>query len=139
MISWSTQPFPSGSLKVARAKYERPATLEARGPLLLHLADVDAAADEIVAGGVDVVDHEDQSLSGPRLSRRPALAELDRALRVGRRHLHRPEVVADDQVDVEPPSKALIEALRPIDIGDGQRHDLELHVDRAQFRALRRT
>ena len=40
---------------------------------------------------------------------------------MGRRELHRPEVVADDQVDVEPPSEALIEALRSIDIGHGQR------------------
>ena len=77
-------------------------------------------------------------LSGPGLGRRAALAELDRALRVGRRELHRPDVVADDQVDVEPPSEALVEALRPIDIGDGQRHDLERHVDRAQLRRLRR-
>ena len=134
MISWSTQPLPSGSLNDARAKYERPRRVEARGPRLLHLADVDAAADEIVPGGVDVLDHEDQPLSGSGLSRRAALAELDRALRVGRRDLHRPDVVADDQVDVQPPSEALIEALCPIDIGDGQRHDLERHVDRAQLR-----
>jgi hypothetical protein len=38
---------------------------------------------------------------------------------VGRRHLDLPEVVADDQVDVQPPSQALIEALCAIDIRDG--------------------
>ncbi len=38
-----------------------------------------------------------------------------------RRHLHQPDVVADDQVDVQPPSQALIEALCPIDIGNGGR------------------
>src|SRR6476659_2566244 len=85
--------------------------LEARWPRLLHLADLDAAADEVVPGGIDVGDHEDHPLSGAGLSRRAALAELDRAPRVGRRELHRPEVVADDQVDVQPPSEALVEAL----------------------------
>src|SRR3954449_9994445 len=64
-----------------------PSFLEARGPRLLHLADVDATADEVRAGGVDVVDDEDQPRHGPWLSRRAALAELDRALRVGRREL----------------------------------------------------
>ena len=83
MISWSTQRLPSGSLNDARAKYERPCCVEARGPRLLHLADVDAAADEIVPGGVDVLDHEDQPLGGSRLSRRAALADLDRALASG--------------------------------------------------------
>jgi hypothetical protein len=51
-------------------------------------------------------------VSRPRLSHCAALAELDRALRVRRRELHRPEVVADDQVDVEPPSEAACRFLR---------------------------
>src|SRR3954462_7182065 len=58
---------------------------------LLHLADVDAAADEIVPGCVDVLHREVQLLEAPGLHRRDALAEVDRALRVGRRHLHLPE------------------------------------------------
>src|SRR5215218_6146225 len=52
--------------------------LEARGLRLVHLADVDAAADEIVPGGVDVLDGEEQPVKGPRLHRREALAEVDR-------------------------------------------------------------
>src|SRR5512133_4307634 len=74
--------------------------VEARGPRHLHLADVDAAADEIGPGGLDVVDHEDHARGGPRLRRGATLAELDRAPRVGRRELHRADLVADDQVDV---------------------------------------
>ena len=124
MISWSSQPLPSGSLNDAYVKYERPST-RSPGAAFVHLADVDAAADEIVPGGVDVFDREYQPVSGPGLSRREALAEVDRALRVGRRELHPPEVVAGGKVGVQPPSEALVEALRPIDIGDGQRHDLE--------------
>ena len=42
-----------------------------------------------------------------------ARAELDRApLRMRRRELHRPQVVADDQVDVEPPAEAACRFLR---------------------------
>src|SRR6266480_2378595 len=139
----SVLPFPAGepgrdllqlpgvAVRVAERRpreVRAPRRVEARGPRLLHLADLDAAADEIVPGGVDVLDDQDQAISGSRLSRGAGLAELDRALRVGRRELNRPDVVADDQVDVEPPSEALIEALCPIDIGDRQRHDLEFHV-----------
>src|SRR4051794_14671003 len=113
--------------------------LEARRPCLLHLADLDAAADEVVAGCVDVADHENQPGSGPRLRRCPSLAELDRAARVGRRELHRPEVVADHQVDVEPPSQARIEALCAIDVRDRQGHDLEVHGDGAYFGGRRRS
>jgi hypothetical protein len=47
---------------------------------------------------------------------------------VGRRELQRPKAIAAGQVGVQPPSEALIEALCPIDIGDGQRHNLEFHV-----------
>src|SRR5215211_5000458 len=99
----SVLPFPSG--KPARDLLQQPAVpvrvaerrvhevrapfyrLQAWGPLLVYLADVDAAADEIVPGGVDVLDCEDQPVSGPRLGRREALAEVDRALRAGRREL----------------------------------------------------
>src|SRR5213078_5098360 len=139
----SVLPFPAGeacgyflelpavAVRVAERRpreVRAPRLLEARGPRLLNLADLDAAVDELGPDGVDVLDDEDQPRHGPWLSRRAALAELDRALRVRRRELDGPDVVADDQVDVEPPSEALVEALRPIDIGDGQRHDLEFHV-----------
>jgi hypothetical protein len=50
-----------------------------------------------------------------------------------RRQLNRPEGVANDDVRVQTPSEALVEALGLIDIGDGHRHDLELHVDRPHF------
>ena len=41
-----------------------------------------------------------------------------------------PDAVAEVEVGVQPPSEALVEALGPIDVGDGDRYDLELHVDR---------
>src|SRR3954453_9377237 len=107
--------------------------------LFLHLGDVDPAAGEIFPGGVDVLDRQVQPVKGSGFHRRDALAEMDRALRVGRRHLHLPEVVTDDQVDVQPPSQALIEALCAIDIRDGHRHHLERHVDRRELLHLGRT
>src|SRR3954454_15631555 len=103
--------------------------------LLLHLADVDAAADEILAGGVDVRDRQVELLEGSGLHGRDALAEMDRGLRPGRRHLHLPEV-AEVDVDVQPPSQALVEAQCPIDVGDGDRHDFEPHIDRRDLRHL---
>src|SRR5215475_13506546 len=107
--------------------------LEAGGSALVHLADVDAPADEIGPGGVDVGDREDQPVSGPWRSRGEALAEVDRALRARRRELHPPDVVANAEVGVQPPAEALVEALRPVDIGDRlgdrQRHDLEPQRD----------
>src|SRR5687768_459560 len=108
---------PAVAIRVAERRVREvraPWQIEARGPTLVHLADIDAAADEIVPGGVDVFDREDQPVSGPRLRPREALAEVDRALRVGRRELQHPELVAGSQVGVQPPSEALIEALCPI-------------------------
>jgi hypothetical protein len=68
VTSWSSQPLPSGSLNDADAKYERPG--KTRGlRLLLHLADVDAAAEEIFPGSVDVLDRQVHPLKGPGLRR----------------------------------------------------------------------
>src|SRR5690349_18454997 len=58
--------------------------------LLLHLADVDAAAQEILTGGVDVLNREVQPVEGPWLHRGEALPDMDRAARVWRRQLHQP-------------------------------------------------
>src|SRR5689334_10201330 len=102
-MSTSVLPFPAGepgrdllelpgvAIRVAerRAREVRAAwRVEARGLHLLDLTDLDAAIDEIVSGGVDVLDDEDQAVRGARLSHLAALAELDRAPRMGRRELH---------------------------------------------------
>src|SRR4051795_3925242 len=50
-----------------------------------RLADVDTAADQVLARGRDIGDHELQALSRARLSCGHALPERDRALRVRRR------------------------------------------------------
>src|SRR3954466_15832265 len=83
--------------------------LEAGRPLLVYLADLDAAADEVVPGGVDVLHREDPTVEGPGLTRRGALPAVDRAPRVGRGELHVAHVVADGNVGVQPLSDALVE------------------------------
>src|SRR5690348_8411633 len=103
--------------------------VETRGHGLLDHADVHAATDQVVPGDADVRDHEKRLLRGSRLGCRAGLAELNRALRMRRCELHGTHLVADDQVDVQPPPQALVEALCPIDIGHGQGHDLEVHVN----------
>jgi hypothetical protein len=47
---------------------------------------------------------------------------------VRRRELHDLKVLAP-LIGVQPPSQALVKALPPLDITDGQCHDLEIHVD----------
>ena len=76
----SVLPFPAGepgrdllqqpavAIRVAERRVREvrpPWRVGARGPPVLHLADVDAAADEIVPGGVDVLDRQEQP-AGPR-------------------------------------------------------------------------
>ena len=84
--------------------------------------------EELVAGRVDVGHRQDQAVDRARLSGGDPLAEDDRARRAGRRQLHDPVAVAAGVVDVLAESQPLVEILGPIDVGDGNHHDLELHV-----------
>src|SRR5215208_1453288 len=121
-MSMSVLPFPAGepgrdflkqpavAVRVAerrvyevRAPFDR---LEARGARLVRLADVGAPADQVVPGRLDVLDREDHPLSRPGLSLREALAEVDRALRLGRGELHPTDLLAGPEVGVQPPSEA---------------------------------
>jgi hypothetical protein len=38
------------------------------------------------------------------------------------------DLVADNQVDVQPPAQTLVERLGAVHVGDRQGHDLEIHV-----------
>ena len=71
MTSWSCQVLPSGSANhrpsSCRALSGAAPRLAVLAQLLMpDLADLDAAADEIVAGGGDVLDDEDMPCSGSR-------------------------------------------------------------------------
>jgi hypothetical protein len=93
VISWSCHSLPSGSEKTARLKYERrsgsiPRHQALAGHGVEDLADVDAAADEVLAGGFDVVDDQQQPVQRPRGGRSGSGSELDRGRRAQRGDLH---------------------------------------------------
>ena len=69
-------------------------------------------------------------LDRARRGRRDSLAEVDRARRAGRCHLHHPPVLAAGEIGVQPPPQALVEALGAIDVGHRNDDDLELQIDR---------
>ena len=94
-----------------------------------HFADLDAAIEQLFAGGLDVGDDQVQALGGAGRRRGDVLAEDDRAPGAGRRELDHAEVFTVVVVGVEPPPELRVELLRAVDIRDGDDDDLELHVD----------
>ena len=104
MISWTSQPLPSGiaergeravvGMSGRRAGHASlgPGVVEDAAHVVEHLADLDPAARELGAGLVDVVDRELQTLAGAGRRRRDPLAEDDRAARARGRQLHHPVV-----------------------------------------------
>ena len=122
--------LPSGSANVARLKYERRCGSRPGDAALARLdvpdvADLDAAADQVVTGGDDVVDDEEQALQRARRHRRRALAELDRRGRAGRVNCTpRVSGLGLKSMSSRQP-EALVEGLGAVDVGDGQRRDLE--------------
>ena len=84
-----------------------------------HLADLDAATEQLVAGGLDVGDDQVQALGGAGCRRGDVLAEDDRAPGARRRELDHAEVVTGVEVGVEPPPEPPVELLRAVDIRDG--------------------
>ena len=101
-----------------------------------HLADLDAATEQFVAGGLDVGDDQVQALGRAGRRRGDVLAEDDRAPEPGGVNWMYAEVVAVGEVGVEPPTEAAVESLGAVDIRNRDDDDLELHVDRPCFRGF---
>ncbi len=101
------------------------------------VAHLDAAADELVVGRVDVGD--DQSGFG-RAGRggRESQTERDRCPGAGRRELNDPKPVHRGDVVVQPPPQALVEPLGAIDVGHRNDVHLESHVDLPDVRVVAR-
>ena len=78
-----------------------------------YLADLDAAAAQFLAGGIDVGDDEVQALSGAGCRGGDVLAKDDRARGARRRELDYAEVVTGGEVGIEPPPKVLVELSWP--------------------------
>jgi hypothetical protein len=81
-----------------------------------HLADLDAATEQLVAGGLDVGDNQVQPLGGAGCRRGDVLAEDDRAPGAWRRELDHAKIVTGGEVGVEPPTQAAVKALGAIDV-----------------------
>jgi hypothetical protein len=94
-----------------------------------NLADLDAASEQLVAGGGDVGDDQVQALGGAGCCGGDILAEDDRASGARRRELNHAEVGTVVIVGVEPPPEAPVELLRAVDIRDGDDDHLELRLD----------
>ncbi len=100
------------------------------------VAHLDAAADKLGMGGLDVGD--DQSAFGRarrgRRHPRPNVIDVPEPGGVNwtiREPVHRGDVV------VEPPPQALVEPLGPVDVGHGNDVHLEFHVDVPDVRVPR--
>ena len=106
------------------------------GGVVEHLADLDAATEQLVAGGLDIGDDQVQALGRAGCRRGDVLAENDRAPGARRRELDHAEVLTAVEVGVEPPPEPPVELLRAVDIRDGDDDDLELHVDFRDARVL---
>ncbi len=79
-----------------------------------HLADLDAATEQLIAGRRDVGDDQVQALGGAGCSRGDVLAEDDRASGAGRRELDHAEVVTVVVVGIKPPPEPPVELLRAV-------------------------
>src|SRR5438034_3348355 len=75
------------------------------------LADVRAVADQVVPGGLDVIDDQIHVLHRAGRHRRQPEPELDRSGRARRGELYHPVVLVDREVSVEPPPEARVEGL----------------------------
>src|SRR5207244_7016632 len=93
-----------------------------------HPTDVDAAADELGAGRLDVRDDQPRSRTEGGTAVVTPLPEMDGTLRAGRCQLHHAVAITADEVGVHSPRQALVEALGAIDVRHGNHHHLELQV-----------
>src|SRR3954470_4633516 len=94
-----------------------------------YRADLDPVSDEFGARGIDVIDHEQQTLRAAWCCRRESLAEEERTRGTGGRYLHYPPAVTTREIRVQPPTHAQVETLGAIDVGHGKDDDLKSHVD----------
>src|SRR5919198_3709401 len=96
---------------------------------LLHLADLHPAPDELGTSGVDIGDHQLQSLRRARRHLAEALSDRDGARRPRGRELHEPEVIRDYLVVVgDETGLVRVEGLGPVHIRDRDLDQFELPI-----------
>src|SRR2546428_5685146 len=100
------------------------------GPELLNIAGWDAAPGERLPRAIDVRDHGLDTLDRAGFAERQPLADHNRAGRAGGRHLHHAHPIPGAHVVVEVKADLLrVEGLRGVNVRDGDRNGLELHLD----------
>src|ERR1700686_2319383 len=103
-----------------------------------HLADLDAAGNELFASSFNMGNDQVETLGRARRGRRYLRAELDRAPRAGRRELDDPESVVEGEICIEPPPKLCVKRFRAINIRDWNDDHFDLHVHFHSTRAADR-
>src|SRR5580692_3082557 len=93
-----------------------------------HLTDLNAAMEQLSAGGFDVGDDQVKALRGAGRCSGDVSSEDDGTPGTGGRELNHAKVAAVVVVGVQSPSEVCVERLRAVDIGDWDDDDLELHV-----------
>ena len=114
----ATSALPSGSLK----KTKRP-----QGKSETSLTSIPRSVSSARAASASATT-SCRPLTEPGARVGDALAQRDRAGRAGRRELHEAHLVAHRVVVVGVESGPYVEVLRAVDVGDGHRDQLELHV-----------
>jgi AMP-binding enzyme len=98
---------------------------------VLDVADLDAAGEQLLAGAVDVADHELQALERAGCHLVGAAGEGDRAGGAGRGELNEAEVLGHLVVVFGDEARLLdVEGLGAVDVGDGDLDQLQAPVDR---------
>src|SRR5271154_5991621 len=115
----AADPFPAKEVGLVRTGVHVSGAVE-------DLADLDAATEQIRAGGHDVGDDQVEALSGAGSRRGDVPAEDDRAPGAWWRELDHTEVAAVVVVGVQPPPEVGIERLRAVDVGYSNDDDFEL-------------
>ena len=96
---------------------------------LISLTSTPRPTSSSSAGGDDVVDDEVQAPDRSGRGTAEPGADADRTGRARRAELHDAEALTGAVIDVNLEARLLlVERLCPVDVGDGQDHELELEV-----------
>jgi len=107
-----------------------------RAAAVERLADLDAATDQLFAGGLEVGDDQVQALGGAGCGRGDVLAEVTEHAEPGGVNWSTRKSLPSAKSGVEPPPEVCVKLLRAVDIRDGDYDDLELHVGVRVHRGL---
>src|SRR4051794_22871529 len=107
---------------------------ETAAAVVEYLADLNPAREQLAPGGVDIIHRQQKTDYRAGRGRRDPLSEDDRCLRARGGEVHSAVVRVAGIVDVQAKPELLVEALCPIDVGNGHHDHFKFHVhDRFSF------